>query len=101
MPIYYSDLEQMFNGLNNYNYDVLYHRTEEEMMMLLSYLANGEYGHIYNTDEENKKYIIKRIDEWLPTLNEQPIPTLIRKHKNQYVSTLLVDMLVNYMGAIF
>ena len=79
----------------------MYHRTEEEMMMLLSYLANGEYGHIYNTDEENKKYIIKRIDEWLPTLNEQPIPTLIRKHKNQYRTAFVVDNIGQYMGAIF
>lgn len=98
LPIYYSDLEQMFNGLNNYNYDVLYHRTEEEMMMLLSYLANGEYGHIYNTDEENKKYIIKRIDEWLPTLNDQPIPTLIRKHKNQYRTAFVVDNIGQLYG---
>ncbi len=98
LPIYYTDLEQMFNGQSNYNYDVLYHRTEEDMMFLLSYLANGEYGHIYDSEEENRKYMIKRIDAWLPTLNDQPIPTLIRRYNNQYRTAFIVDTIGQLYG---
>ena len=89
------DLSKLFDKQSEM--DLLTYSTQEKMINLIRTLANKEsYGTLL-TEEDNTALLHSIVTSWLPTLNDNPIPTIIREFEGKY----LVSYVINSIGELY
>ena len=88
LPIYFSDVKQIFGNSDSLLNDLLIYQTQAQMSFLLSILTTKQ-RHL-NSEEEKQLYT-EVLDEWLPFFNSIQIPTIMKKFNNQYMTVFIVE----------
>lgn len=88
LPIYFSDVKQIFGNSDSLLNDLLIYQTQAQMSFLLSILTTRQ-RHL-NSEEEKQLYT-EVLDEWLPFFNSIQIPTIMKKFNNQYMTVFIVE----------
>ena len=88
LPIYFSDVKQIFGNSDSFLNDLLIYQTQAQMSFLLSILTTRQ-RHL-NSEEEKQLYT-EVLDEWLPFFNSIQIPTIMKKFNNQYMTVFIVE----------
>lgn len=95
LPIYKKDLSKLFDKRSEM--DLLTYSTQEKMINLIRTLANKEIYGTLLTEEDDTALLHSIVNSWLPTLNDNPIPTIIRDFEGKY----LVSYVVNSIGELY
>ena len=95
LPIYKKDLQKLFDKQSEM--DLLTYSTQEKMLNLIRTLANKEIYGTLLTEEDDTALLHSIVNSWLPTLNDNPIPTIIREFEGKY----LVSYVVNSIGELY
>lgn len=88
LPIYFSDVKQIFGNSDSILNDLLIYQTQAQMSFLLSILTTRQ-RHL--NSEEEKQLCTEALDEWLPFFNSIQIPTIMKKFNNQYMTVFIVE----------
>ena len=91
LPILKSDAKKMFDIPSQAYTDLLSYNTQQKIVNLITCIANNELDGTMLNEEEDTQLLLYSIDSWLSTFNEIEIPTIMRRYKNQYCITFLVD----------
>lgn len=88
LPIYFSDVKQIFGNSDSLLNDLLIYQTQAQMSFLLSILTTKQ---CHLNSEEEKQLYTEVLDEWLPFFNSIQIPTIMKKFNNQYMTVFIVE----------
>lgn len=87
-PIYFSDLEKIFENAPELSKDLLIYQIQIKMGFLLLVLTTRQ-DHL--NDEQTRQLYTDALDSWLPFFNKLPIPTITKRYDNQYKTVYVVE----------
>lgn len=91
LPIFKYDAKKMFDIPSQAYTDLLSYNSQRKIINLITCIANNELDGTMLNQEEDTQLLLYSIDSWLSTFNEVKIPTIMRRYKDQYYVTYLVD----------